>query len=168
MKKIKNILGATINNIIVAFIFIVIICVTIRFTIGDELMQAIALINLVSVSDKNNNTENEAIKIDLENKNLTHYPAWGEKYGTLSIDSINVKLGLYYGDSLSILRKGVGQILTNGGRVMAVSSFGTQMEQALKQSYANVARLSFKDMSYRRDIGQDLIEVKGKKLEAIS
>lgn len=51
MKKIKNILGATINNIIVAFIFIVIICVTIRFTIGDELMQAIALINLVSVSD---------------------------------------------------------------------------------------------------------------------
>ena len=61
-----------------------------------------------------------------------------------------------------------GQILTNGGRVMAVSSFGTQMEQALKQSYANVARLSFKDMSYRRDIGQDLIEVKGKKLEAIS
>ena len=61
-----------------------------------------------------------------------------------------------------------GQILTNGGRVMAVSSFGTQMEQALKQSYANVARLSFKDMSYSRDLGQDLIEVKGKKLEAIS
>ena len=109
MKKIKNILGATINNIIVAFIFIVIICVAIRLSIGDQLMQAIALINLVSVSDKNNNTENEAIKIDLENKNLTHYPAWGEKYGTLSIDSINVKLGLYYGDSLSILRKGVGQ-----------------------------------------------------------
>ena len=61
-----------------------------------------------------------------------------------------------------------GQILTNGGRVMAVSSFGTQMEQALKQSYAIVARLSFKDMSYRCYIGQDLIEVKGKKLEAIS
>mgnify|MGYP005969194657 CR=1 FL=1 len=122
MKKIKNILGATINNIIVAFIFIVIICVTIRFTIGDELMQAIALINLVSVSDKNNNTENEAIKIDLENKNLTHYPAWGEKYGTLSIDSINVKLGLYYGDSLSILRKGVGQSVSyfpgEGGSIL--------------------------------------------------
>ena len=125
MKKIKNILGATINNIIVAFIFIVIICVTIRFTIGDELMQAIALINLVSVSDKNNNTENEAIKIDLENKNLTHYPAWGEKYGTLSIDSINVKLGLYYGDSLSILRKGVGQSVSyfpgEGGSIICMA-----------------------------------------------
>lgn len=124
MKKIKNILGATINNIIVAFIFIVIICVTIRFTIGDELMQAIALINLVSVSDKNNNTENEAIKIDLENKNLTHYPVWGEKYGTLSIDSINVKLGLYYGDS-SILRKGVGQSVSyfpgEGGSIICMA-----------------------------------------------
>ena len=122
MKKIKNILGATINNIIVAFIFIVIICVAIRLSIGDQLMQAIALINLVSVSDKNNNTENEAIKIDLENKNLTHYPAWGEKYGTLSIDSINVKLGLYYGDSLSILRKGVGQSVSyfpgEGGSIL--------------------------------------------------
>ena len=125
MKKIKNILGATINNIIVAFIFIVIICVAIRLSIGDQLMQAIALINLVSVSDKNNNTENEAIKIDLENKNLTHYPAWGEKYGTLSIDSINVKLGLYYGDSLSILRKGVGQSVSyfpgEGGSIICMA-----------------------------------------------
>ena len=33
MKKIKNILGATINNIIVAFIFIVIICVVLFFTV---------------------------------------------------------------------------------------------------------------------------------------
>ena len=125
MKKIKNILGATINNIIVAFIFIVIICVAIRLSIGDQLMQAIALINLVSVSDKNNNTENEAIKIDLENKNLTHYPAWGEKYGTLSIDSINIKLGLYYGDSLSILRKGVGQSVSyfpgEGGSIICMA-----------------------------------------------
>lgn len=125
MKKIKNILGATISNIIVAFIFIVIICVAIRLSIGDQLMQAIALINLVSVSDKNNNTESEAIKIDLENKNLTHYPAWGKKYGTLSIDSINVKLGLYYGDSLSILRKGVGQSVSyfpgEGGSIICMA-----------------------------------------------
>lgn len=53
-----------------------------------------------------------------------------------------------------------GRVVTNGGRVIAVSSFGEQMEQALQQSYTNVAVLHFKDMNYRRDIGQDLLKLK--------
>ena len=92
------------------------------------------------------------------------YPGSYEKGNVITgLDDIEGSIVFHAGT-----KEADGQILTNGGRVMAVSSFGTQMEQALKQSYANVARLSFKDMSYRRDIGQDLIEVKGKKLEAIS
>ncbi|MEG2341228.1 MAG: phosphoribosylamine--glycine ligase [Odoribacter sp.] len=51
-----------------------------------------------------------------------------------------------------------GQVFTNGGRVLAVSSFGSCMEDALKQSYANVAKLHFKDMNYRKDIGEDLLK----------
>lgn len=49
------------------------------------------------------------------------------------------------------------QVVTNGGRVMAVSSFGHKMEEALQQSYRNVMKIHFKDMNYRRDIGQDLL-----------
>ena len=56
-----------------------------------------------------------------------------------------------------------GQIVTNGGRVLAVSSFGDKMEQALQQSYANVGKLSFKGMNYRKDIGQDLLKLMTKK-----
>lgn len=52
-----------------------------------------------------------------------------------------------------------GQVVTNGGRVLAVSSFGQKMEQALRQSYDNIGKLSFKDMNYRKDIGQDLIRM---------
>lgn len=52
-----------------------------------------------------------------------------------------------------------GQVVTNGGRVIAVSSFGHRMEDALQQSYANVVKLCFKDMNYRRDIGQDLLKM---------
>lgn len=52
-----------------------------------------------------------------------------------------------------------GEVVTNGGRVMAVSSFGTTMEEALGQSYANVGRLKFKDMNFRKDIGQDLLKL---------
>lgn len=54
-----------------------------------------------------------------------------------------------------------GQVVTNGGRVIAVSSFGQDMEQALRLSYANVNKLHFKDMNYRRDIGKDLLRLKG-------
>ena len=53
-----------------------------------------------------------------------------------------------------------GEIVTNGGRVIAVSSFGEQMEEALTCSYASVGKLCFKDMNYRKDIGQDLLKFK--------
>lgn len=56
-----------------------------------------------------------------------------------------------------------GRVVTNGGRVLAVSSFGQQMEEALQQSYRNVARLHFRDMNFRRDIGQDLLKLQVKK-----
>lgn len=51
-----------------------------------------------------------------------------------------------------------GRVVTNGGRVIAVSSFGENMEEALVQSYKNVEKLHFKDSYYRRDIGQDLLK----------
>jgi phosphoribosylamine--glycine ligase len=49
-----------------------------------------------------------------------------------------------------------GNVLTNGGRVLAVSSFGTDFREALEISYKNTSIISFKDMYFRRDIGFDL------------
>ena len=49
-----------------------------------------------------------------------------------------------------------GQVVTNGGRVIAVSSFGKTMREALAQSYENVARIHFEGMNFRRYIGFDL------------
>lgn len=49
-----------------------------------------------------------------------------------------------------------GRIVTNGGRVMAITSFGNDFKSALAQSYKNVAKLSFEGMNYRKDIGFDL------------
>lgn len=48
------------------------------------------------------------------------------------------------------------KILTNGGRVLAVTSFGDTIEEALKKSYSNVEKINFEKMNYRIDIGFDL------------
>ena len=47
-------------------------------------------------------------------------------------------------------------IITDGGRVIAVTSFGNSLEDALKKSYESAEKISFKNKYYRKDIGFDL------------
>ncbi|WP_294823951.1 phosphoribosylamine--glycine ligase [uncultured Flavobacterium sp.] len=49
-----------------------------------------------------------------------------------------------------------GQPVTNGGRVMAVTSYGENFMEAIKKSYQNIAGLHFDKMYFRKDIGLDL------------
>jgi len=49
-----------------------------------------------------------------------------------------------------------GKIVTNGGRVLAITSFGNHFKEALKQSYNSIEKISFEKMNYRSDIGFDL------------
>ena len=49
-----------------------------------------------------------------------------------------------------------GKIVTSGGRVMAITSFGDSYQEAIKKSYQNIEKLHFDKMNYRKDIGFDL------------
>lgn len=49
-----------------------------------------------------------------------------------------------------------GQVVTSGGRVMAITSYGDTYQQAIKKSYQNIEKLHFDKMNYRKDIGFDL------------
>lgn len=47
-------------------------------------------------------------------------------------------------------------IVTNGGRVMAITSFGSDFKKALQKSYQNIDKIHFGNKNFRKDIGFDL------------
>lgn len=49
-----------------------------------------------------------------------------------------------------------GKIVTNGGRVLAVTAYGSNFREALNSSYEGLSKISFKDMYFRKDLGFDL------------
>lgn len=49
-----------------------------------------------------------------------------------------------------------GKVVTSGGRVIALTSFGATLEHALKRTYENVEKVNFDGKYYRKDIGLDL------------
>ena len=50
-----------------------------------------------------------------------------------------------------------GRVVTNGGRVLAITSFGNDYQEAVKKSYQNIDKLHFDKMYFRKDIGFDLL-----------
>ena len=80
------------------------------------------------------------------------YPGSYEKGKEISgIDAIDESLVFHAGTTLK-----EGKVVTNGGRVMAITSFGDNFKTALSKSYENVEKLSFEGMNYRKDLGFDL------------
>ena len=105
-KENNSIIIATIKHLIVAIMFIILIAVIIFVLFGSRISMAISLINKVSIDTSN--VVLKDVRLNSITKRLESYPEYGTKYGDLSIDSLNVDLPLYYGDTLSILRNGVG------------------------------------------------------------
>lgn len=82
------------------------------------------------------------------------YPEDYEKGKTISgLDRVEDSIVFHAGTIL----KG-GEVLTNGGRVLAVTSYGHTRQEAIKKSYQNINRLHFDKMYYRKDIGFDLLQ----------
>lgn len=80
------------------------------------------------------------------------YPGDYEKGKEITgLSDVNGSIAFHAGTKLAD-----GKVLTNGGRVLAVSSFGKTMREALSQSYENVAKIHFDGVNFRRDIGFDL------------
>ncbi|THH41123.1 phosphoribosylamine--glycine ligase [Neolewinella litorea] len=81
------------------------------------------------------------------------YPGPYEKGKTISgLDDIQDSMIFHAGTR----RKNKQEIVTNGGRVLSVTSYGDTLAEALEKCYANARRVSFEGANYRSDIGFDL------------
>lgn len=52
-----------------------------------------------------------------------------------------------------------GEILTNGGRVLAITGKGDSVENALENAYNGIAKITWQEEYHRRDIGQDILRL---------
>ena len=59
-------------------------------------------------------------------------------------------------------RDAEGNVVTSGGRVLSVSSYGDSIADALANSYASIALIDFDGRYFRRDIGRDLMVLQQK------
>ena len=92
-------------SIIVALFITVVIILTEYLFFGARIEEVISLINKVSI-DIENKEEKETV-INEQNK-IQNYPEYGAQYATIEIPKIDVNLPVYFGDTLEILKKGVG------------------------------------------------------------
>ncbi|VXC09428.1 Phosphoribosylamine--glycine ligase [Flavobacterium sp. 9AF] len=115
--------------------------------------------DLVAIFEAMHAQELEKITLEIDERAATTimmvsggYPEDYEKgYEITGIETITDSLVFHAGTKLDN-----GTVVTNGGRVLAVTSYGNDFQEAIKKSYQSIAKLQFDKMYYRKDIGFDL------------
>jgi phosphoribosylamine--glycine ligase len=109
------------------------------------------------IATAKNDLENATIEIDDRSATTVMlvsggYPEAYEKNKEITgIEKVNNSLVFHAGTTMN-----EQNLLTNGGRVIAVTSYGRDFKEALEASYTNVAKIQFEGKNFRTDIGFDL------------
>ena len=85
------------------------------------------------------------------------YPEEYEKGDVISgLELVEGSFAFHAGTTQQLATNNQQPIVTNGGRVIAITSYGETMEEALNRSFANAEKIQYQGKYYRRDIGNDL------------
>ena len=109
--KLVQSLKATISSIIVALLIAGLLLLGIKLFLGRKIDEVFTLVNKVSINtDTKAEPAETTISTDAntDKNTIKNYPEYGTQSATIEIDKIGVNLPVYYGDTLEILKKGVG------------------------------------------------------------
>ena len=115
--------------------------------------------DLITLLEATANQNLDKIKLEIDAKTAATvmlvsggYPEAYEKGKVISgLDTISDSI-VFHAGTLN----NEDRILTNGGRVLAITSMGINYKEALEKSYNNIEKLHFDEMNFRSDIGFDL------------
>jgi phosphoribosylamine---glycine ligase len=115
--------------------------------------------DLVEIFEAIANQELEKITLDIDERAATTimivsggYPEEYEKGKEIfGLENITDSIPFHAGTKIDN-----GKVVSNGGRVIAVTSFGLDFQEAIKKSYQSIEKLQFDKMYFRKDIGKDL------------
>jgi phosphoribosylamine--glycine ligase len=106
------------------------------------------------------NEKLDKIELEIDERSATTvmlvsggYPEDFEKGKVITgLENVNNSIVFHAGTKLDN-----GNVVTNGGRVMAITSYGDSFQEALAQSYQNIEAIHFDNVYFRKDIGFDLV-----------
>lgn len=100
----KN-LKAMFVNITLAFLFSFIILFSTYYIFKDNILFYTSLLNKMAIDIKKENNYDKTV---IENNKITNYPSYGDVFANLSIPNIGVNEKVYHGDTLDIIKNGIG------------------------------------------------------------
>ena len=105
MPNLAMTIKATIKYLIVALLITIVIVMGIYLLFGQEVNETLSIASKVAIDIENKKVEETTMS---EDNKIQNYPEYGTQYASIEIPRINVNLPVYFGDTLEVLKKGVG------------------------------------------------------------
>lgn len=94
------------EQLTISFFIASIIVLTVYFCFYEKIDTYLSVINIITISQKQ--VERQEVSFDSVKKKLAVYPYWGTIWATIEIPAINITAPVYHGDTLDIIKYGVG------------------------------------------------------------
>lgn len=94
------------EQFVISFFFTAFIYLIIHLLFSEQIYTYLNIINMITIEQVD--VTYPSVSFDKVTKKLNDYPLWGNEFGTIEIKSIDLKMPIYQGDTLDILKYGIG------------------------------------------------------------